>query len=338
MKRALLDTNFILNAIHNPTGMAALAFTHLRRCGVKLYVSEYSRREAEGLARRSHLVRGGAHHWDGVDAVLRAGGVIYVEIAAERALVGINPKDEPLVRTAKSIGAVLITDDLPLIDEARRAGVVSHQSLWVVRDWGDTPALEGVAAVARVVPWTNGGYLFARGSPGGWAGQQVAQDFVLAEMRDEHGRSVSCGYGGADGAWFLKIDGEAVVRIWSEPPLHEVVLLGQVLGGGQARLRVGRPGGENVSAGSDRPIRGDVRGLSQMSFGHRLGGEGHWNGFIKDLVAGPGTISKKMFPILVRQGLTPNPMDDDGLRDKLGRPFLTIAPTVLGRGEVALST
>ena len=100
-------------------------------------------------------------------------------------------------------------------------------------------------------------------------------------------------------------------------------------------MSVGRPGGNNVSAGSVRPVRGDVRGLSQMSMGHRLGGDDYWNGYIKDLVAGPSMISKKMFPILVRQGLTPNPMDDDGLRDKLGRSFLTVAPTVLGRGEVA---
>lgn len=335
MKRALLDTNFVLNVVHNPTGFAARAFKHLRRRGVQLYVSEYSRAEAEVLAKRNGLARGGMHHWDGVDAVLRAEQVIYLEVAAERALVGINSKDEPLARTARSIEAVLITDDLPLIDEAQKAGVEARQSLWVMRDWGDDHAITGLESIARVVPWTHGGYLFARGSPGGWVGQSIKQDFVLAELLDDHGRSVSCGYDGRNGAWFLRADGEAVVSIRSDPPTDEVVLLAQVISGGRARLSLGGPDGANVSSAGELPVRGDLRGFSHMSIGHTRNGSDHWNGYVKDLVAAPGPMSKKMFPILVRQGLTPNPMDDNGLRDKLGRPFLTVAPDVLTRGSMS---
>lgn len=42
------------NAVHNPTGMAAAALEHLWRRGARLYVSEYSRAEAEAL---------GPHNW-----------------------------------------------------------------------------------------------------------------------------------------------------------------------------------------------------------------------------------------------------------------------------------
>jgi hypothetical protein len=230
-------------------------------------------------------------------------------------IAGVNRADAPIASSARATGAVLLTDDVELIHQCRAAGIDADQPWEVARSYRGPGQLPDVLTIARYLQPAHRGYIFARVSPGSWATLGLDQFFTVAAC----GYEFSLGYSGSQHEWQLSISGLRVcIPMDLQTDAHYVVRGQYILTGDSLRIDLA-----SALAGNP-PVQRSCSGTgvvpvfkgSPLSVGHSADGGSHWGGYVKDIVVADGGVSPKTFRILAgTEDLSPNPLDQDRLRD-----------------------
>lgn len=321
-KPVILDTNALLNATFNSGGMAAHSLWSLRKMATAIYVTPSIEAEVGRVSDRLKLKYGLAY--DPAEVVrisLGAHGILFAPIPLGPPLAGINRPDEPIARAAKQLDAVIITDDIEFIIEARSAGVDAWQYWEVSRSYTGEGELPSLSKIVRFgAPASVGGYVFARVDPGGWAGLKIDHQFSVCEI-DE---GVWVYYDGTSEHWNVRTPAGEVVRLPMplKQGIHYVVGVNirPVVGGDEITLMAAEVGGQIYRTKSVVGSVGVVSANSRLNVGHSRRQRDHWNGLIKDLVVASGSLPARTFRLLAStEDLSPNPSDSDKLSEAVQR-------------------
>jgi hypothetical protein len=324
-KPVILDTNTLLNATFISGGLAEHALWSLRKMGTPLYVTPGIEGEVAKLAER--LKREYKLNYDPAEAVriaLGAHGILTAPLGGGTPLAGINRADEPIARSAKQLGAAIVTDDIEFIIEARAAGVEAWQYWEVARSFRGAGELRDLGRIVRYgVPQPHGSYIFARIAPGGWAGLKIDQKFSVCEVED----GLWVYYDGAGEQWHVRTPSGEIVRL-SMPLLndrHYVVGVHTTRSGRftQVTLMAAEAGGPPAMTREVVARPGAPTSMSRLNVGHNRRRSDHWNGVIKDLVVASGALPPRTFRLLAStEDLSPNPADSDKLGDAVQRVIM----------------
>ncbi len=331
-RRVLLDTNQTLNAALIDNSLARLALEFLRRSGTPVYVPYEAQSEAALVAfRKASSPQTYAVARMALEGLLRSGSVTHLPASSTRFLSGINRADAPIVAAARDIDAILITDDIRLIDECRRLGLPAVQPWEVARSYQGPGKLPALLTVSRFLqPKLPQTYLFARAEPGSWASAQIEQEFLLADV----GGELRMGFCGASQAWFFEVAGVGRASLPMPLGSEHYVVRGQLsVIGGQTTLSLGaaKAGGTPKECRLSFPTSPNFRGTVGLSIGHSSDRDRHWGGYIRDLVVADGVVSPKAFKLMAAsEDLSPNPADHDRLQEVLDGIALMQPPANLG--------
>lgn len=315
----LLDTNALLNAVHNPAGLTAFAVRCLRQASVPLLLSRHSETEAQFVDRKFRGEDPNAAWrlaWAGVPEFIATNGVTLLSPAeSNEVLPGVNRADMPIARAAASTNCYLVSDDAALISQCRANGIEGYQPWTVARSYEGEGKLDGIDTIARYRPWnSNGGYMFIRATADSLSRPGHETDRILGGMGP-----LIFGYREKSKAWFVDFRGQSLILIRAKltinrPYIISVTLLNQ---GNTSKIRLssgetnGKIDSKTVNANMPHSLA-----LESVFLGSN-GGQGHWSGWIQDFVCAPGAVGKKFSVYSKSIDLSPNPYDDDSLRDQL---------------------
>lgn len=315
----LLDTNVLLNAVHNPAGLASFAVGCLTKTNIPLLLSAYSEIESKAVDKKFYSGNSSAAWkiaWAGVPDFIEKHNITVVPFDNCAVNVGgINKWDAPIATAVAATKSYLLSDDAALISQCRAAGIEGYQPWTVARSFNGDGSLKQFNSVARCRPWnTAGGYMLARASTGGWAQLGYKVDRILGRLGP-----VSFGYRGSEKAWFADYDQKNLLLMKDEivdlEPYMVAVTLLKTDNRYKARLSAAAiKGGVMSKTVNIEPFPSFA--LAALHLGSN-GIDGQWSGWIQDFISAPGSVGKK-FSIYARSlDLTPNPYDDDTLRNQL---------------------
>ena len=333
----LLDTNVLLNAVHNPAGLASFAVACLTKTGIPLLLSAYSELESRAVDKKFDSEGSSAAWrlaWTGVQDFIGKHNITMIPFDnGAISIPNINKADAPIATTAAATNSYLLSDDAALISQCRAVGIEGYQPWTVARSFNGDGSLKGFNSFARYRPWNvAGGYMLARASTGGWAQLGYKVDRFLGRLGP-----VSFGYRGAAKAWFADYDQKNLLLIKDEivdlEPYMVAVTLLKTENKFKARLSTAAVKGRVVSKTVNTDPFPNLA-LATLHLGSN-GTEGQWSGWIQDFISAPGSIGKK-FSIYARSlDLTPNPYDDATLRHQLRMNRFNLHYAVNERANIA---
>jgi hypothetical protein len=326
-RRVALDTNTLLNAAFVHSGLARLTVTFLRRMGTPVYVPQITEQEAQDIAQRLGVANAlGDRATRELADYITAGGFLFSPPPVGFPIPGINRIDEPIARSSRLLGAILLTDDIDLICQCRQAGIEAVQPWEVARSYRGDGALSDLSTIVRYLqPANDRGYAFARVAPGDWAGRRIDQSFTVVHVEG----FCILAYLNASEEWSFSLDGVGSILLKASVLAeHHYVVCAQYLAGGLQTLlslRVAEVAGDIQSNRQSFKGNPAISPNRVVSVGHRLNVTEHWNGIIKELTISDSTVAARTFRhIAGTEDLSPNPMDGDRLSLALAREALII--------------
>jgi hypothetical protein len=315
----LLDTNVLLNAVHNPVGLASFAVMCLKKRGCPLLLSAYSELESKTVDRKHYgedSRAGWKLAWSGVPEFIEENEIAIVPFdGGQINKLNVNKADAPIAAAAAATNSYLLSDDATLISQCRALGIEGYQPWTVARSFKGEGGFEGVSSFARYRPWNvGGGYMLARASTGGWAQLGYKVDRCLGRLGP-----VSFGYRGAEKAWFVDYGHENLLLVKDEIVDLEPYMIAVTLLKTENRFKARLSAAAVNGAVASKTVNIDPfpnLALATLHLGSN-GADGQWSGWIQDFVAAPGSIGKTFSTYARSLDLTPNPYDDNTLRSQL---------------------
>lgn len=332
----MLDTNVALDGTFVADGYARRAVARLRELGFRPVIDEAIEREAKGilakLRARLNLCFEPATSFD---RFLRAQGVTKLPAAPAGLGAGVHRSDAHVASAARHYGAWVLTSDAVLASECIKSSIAVRLPWDVVAAGGLAVTLQGVIRV--MPPAADKGLIFARVIPGNWAGRRIAAHFTVCDVENVG----TLFYAGDAEEWVFASKAGPMVRVPGPLSTNEIWVLCATytipakLNTGNVTLRAATVSGRSPSPGVAVPtVRFSSTGPGRLSFGHRVDGTAHWNGYLRCVVIGPQSLSGETWrAILTVPEGAPNPFDADALER-----VLRLADKAVRQGNVRLVT
>lgn len=321
--KVIVDTNVLLDAAFVSDGLARKSIIALQRLGLSLLLSEGVANEGadklEFFAKQLELDFAPIDYW-----IRYLNSIALERIPSVDPVLGfgVNKSDQHVAAVARQHHAWILTGDAPLVMEAQKLGLSARFPWDVLMECAlQEGRYEDIGNFIRVVPpGDRCGLIFARVLPGAWSGLKDVGRFTVCDIENV-GRIY---YDTQSSEWKFDLQTRNSVSLkWILASDRPTIVCGtysfnETSSGGVLRLRAS-DGAQRNQANKEkieRPLTGNAPG--SMSFGHTVGREDYWNGYLRSIVIGPQGVSDKTWKALTSiPEAAPNPYDADGLRRSL---------------------
>lgn len=320
--RALLDSNIILDGAFVAAGYARRAIEGLRDLGFMPVIDAAIERESREVLIKLRRRLGLSFDPEATLARFLSSRSVLTLPRGDIALgSGVHRSDAHVASAARQYNAWVITGDVILARECIESGIPVRLAWDVVSaaTYASGPASESLARILRIAPpGADRGVIFARVTPGAWAGMEIEEQFTVCEI--EHVGAMF--YRARRGQWVFetKLGATAVLhapiarggKTWAVCASYS---LPASLEKGNITIRAADSPAKAACHSSQRPrTRLASTGPGKITFGRRIDGTGYWNGHVRCIVIGPHTVSASTWRALVTvpEG-APNPFDADAL-------------------------
>jgi hypothetical protein len=309
--RILPDTNVWLNAAFVSSSAARKALSFLRERKESLIIDGSTEQEALRVLQQRRTALG--LDFDPrarLNEYIAATGAIRVPFAPPEIDVrGINHADRQVVRAAIHYGALLLTSDAPLLLECRNSGIIGQFPWNIITQAEAAPPVEEILRVTS--PNKYRGTIFARTTPGGWAGKQNVGTFTVVDI--ENIGALSFDSRTAD--WLFKSSIELEVRL-NYPAAGQgttIVCVSYDLPGmgkrGTILLRAAHEPNHR-STSSQITLKAFRTEPGQIRIGSLHNGGSYWNGYLRHVTVSPDRMGAGLWKAITElPGAAPNPMD-----------------------------
>jgi len=253
-----------------------------------------------------------------ISEFIRSYKVTVVPNVGQPVLSGINAADEPGVRVAASLEIPLVTDDVRLIVECRNSNIAALQPWALVRDFLEPNNIQ----FACFKPWQVGhreGALFTRFSI---SGELPVADRLLEVC--SVGSSLWVGFVSRSKSWEVKLGSNTVAAIKgaTKAGFSNVISVNFERSGSNLKLRLMK---YDCDGWGNRPVSIPdwTRPTLPLQDPVKVGTVG----VLRDFVLSPNKNSPdKIKKMAAFTDLSPNPLDDDRLKDADLRQAILILP------------
>lgn len=307
--RVAPDANVWLDAAFCPECVARRSLERLRADGKQVILEELTECEVLKILAQRRLALGlgfdPAEHFSAY-----ASGYLRVPPAPAVA-VKTNRADSHIARTAIHYQATIVTGDAPLLAQCLADNILAKFPWSIVLQDGETPLVE---EILRIVPPTRRkGTIFARVTPGGWAGKLDVGEFTVVDI-ENIGRLF---FNSKSEEWIfdsaiavrlrfpLSGRGTTIVCASYNLPAYER---------GNVVVRACCQTSSTTDSKSESTLKGLKAEPGEIRIGATRDGHFYWNGSIRHLTVSPeGMSANKWRPIAEVADAAPNPMNRDAL-------------------------
>ncbi|MEZ5812481.1 MAG: type II toxin-antitoxin system VapC family toxin [Rhizobiaceae bacterium] len=323
----VLDANILMNAAFIQNGSASDFIFAARKLGHTLLIDEATWAEAKSVLRRmARQLALGYDPCEVLDSYWRDGKAIWIPPAATVAPIqSVNRSDRPIVSAARLQKATLVTDDHPLIAQARAAGIPAETSTSAFLSLGENAELSPRTSLPPLPPKRAvrviDGHVIARVHMSAAVNAATGKLTVV----DRIGR-VWLYYDCASENWCADIDGFEAVNTGLRPSTSGITTIAfsyrvdiRPSKKSEFVLRVATEGG-GQSENRFHSMRSGWRGrpIGDAKIGYARSNNHHLNGGIVSLAWGLGRVNREFWKAIVADhNLTPSFYDADKLREAM---------------------
>jgi rRNA-processing protein FCF1 len=334
--RVLLDTNVLLNACFVQDCSARAAISRLGALGYQPIIDQSIEHEAIEILRRARIKCGLGYDPEALIApYLSSSKILSVPAAPFNACREINIADRHVYSAAKNYNAWVLTGDVRFMTQCTSQGVAARMPFDVLmesalRD-GKDPPLQYIVRYAGIC--RDQGSVFARVTPGNWAGMENVGTFTVCEIENV----LTLAYDSRRLGWSLSIRGgaEGFAHLPIENGSHDLVVCGsfklpQDASKGKASLRIYSSTGAEKVTGFELSKGPSASAPGSVTFGHNVNRRNHWNGYIRCIIVSPNQMNADTWKALkANPDSTPDPASGNILEAALRKIHV-----VLGRYDL----
>jgi hypothetical protein len=231
--------------------------------------------------------------------------------------VRVNRADSHIARAAIHYQATVVTGDVPLLAQCLADDILAEFPWNIVVQDGETPP---VGEILRIVPPTRRrGTIFARVTPGGWAGRLDVGEFTIVDI-ENIGRLF---FNSKSEEWTFN----SVIAVRLKFPLSgqgtTIVCASYNLpaaGSGTVVVRASCQASGMLGSRSESTLKKLRADAGEIRVGATRTGQSYWNGSIRHLTVSPeGMSNSKWKSIAAVPEAAPNPINRDALDFALKR-------------------
>ncbi|SDB37258.1 hypothetical protein [Bauldia litoralis] len=232
------------------------------------------------------------------------------------AVDAVKPHDRHVVRAAVELSACVLTMDAELAVGCQELGLAVTFPWAVVVELGDNAQVRE-AEVLRLAPLSQRrGIIFARTTPGGWAGMSNVGTFTVVDV-ENLGRLA---FDSSTAMWVFTCSLGFTMRLPYPPAGDQTTVVSvafNVPGAGHSGsfvLRAGRLGADDKRVVSRSTLKTLAVPFGGMRIGSSQAGTDFWNGYLRHIVTAPTGIQPKTWQAILQvEDAAPNPMSDNAL-------------------------